>query len=206
MPYIKNIKARTVLDSRGFPTVEAEVISSNGIKASAIVPSGASTGKHEAVELRDGGKDYFGKDVKKAVKNVSLIAKKLKNKNINNLQQIDSEMIRLDGTENKGRLGANAILAVSMATARLGALNAKMPLYQYLRKTYKLKHKNYLIPTPMLNIINGGKHADSGIDVQEFMIVPINAVSFSKAFSTPLKSWLRPISSSARAAWAVVLA
>jgi len=178
---IISIKAREVLDSRGFPTVAADVVLSDGSIGSAAVPSGASTGSHEAAELRDGGARYNGKGVLKAVKNVSKIEKVLKGQNAFDIRKIDALMLKLDGTLNKGKLGANAILAVSMAVLRAAAQSAKMPLYRYIRKAYNIKEKDFLLPAPMLNIINGGKHADSGLDVQEFMIVPSAARSFKEA-------------------------
>ncbi|MDR0646791.1 MAG: phosphopyruvate hydratase [Elusimicrobiota bacterium] len=178
---ITSVKAREILDSRGFPTVQAEVRLSDGSAGVAAVPSGASTGSHEAVELRDGAKRYNGKGVLKAVKNVAKIEKVLLGKDSLDIRNIDKTMIELDGTPNKGKLGANAILAVSMAVLRSGAISAKQPLYKYIRNIYKIKEKDFLLPAPMLNIINGGKHADSGLDVQEFMIVPAAASSFKEA-------------------------
>ena len=165
---ITAIKAREVLDSRGFPTVEADVILQNGASGSAAVPSGASTGSHEALELRDNDARYNGKGVLKAVKNVSKIEKALKGKDADNIRALDQIMLDLDGTENKSRLGANAILAVSMAALRAGAASNKKPLYRHIREVYSLKEKTWLMPTPMLNIINGGKHADSGLEVRFF--------------------------------------
>lgn len=181
MSVVRRIKARRILDSRGFPTVQADVTLAGGICASAAVPSGASTGSHEALELRDGGREYLGKDIKKALKNIAKIEKLLKGFSIYDLQKIDRMMIAADGTENKSKLGANAMLAVSMAAARAGALQSDAALYKYIRKVYGLKHKNYILPAPMLNIINGGKHADSGIDVQEFMIVPTGIKKFGES-------------------------
>jgi enolase len=178
---IVSVKAREILDSRGFPTVQAEVKLSDGSAGVAAVPSGASTGSHEAVELRDGGKRYNGKGVLNAVKNVAKIEKALLGKDAKDIRNIDKIMIELDGTPNKSKLGANAILAVSMAVLRAGASSAKQPLYKYIRNIYKIKEKDFLLPAPMLNIINGGKHADSGLDVQEFMIVPAAASSFKEA-------------------------
>lgn len=179
---IKKILAREILDSRGFPTVEADVYLSDGSFGRAAVPSGASTGSNEALELRDGDKRYNGKGVLKAVNNVNTtIAKALIGVKATEQQKIDKMMIDLDGTPNKSKLGANAILSVSMAVARAAASANKMPLYAYIRKVYGIKDKNYLIPTPMLNIINGGKHADSGLSVQEFMIVPVGAKTFRDA-------------------------
>jgi len=177
---IVSVKAMEILDSRGFPTVRAEVKLSDGSVAAAMVPSGASTGTHEAVELRDGGKRYNGKGVLKAVKNVEKIEKALIGKEASDIRNIDNIMIKLDGTPNKGKLGANAILAVSMAALRAGAKSAKKPLYQYIRQVYKIKEKDFVLPAPMLNIINGGKHADSGLDVQEFMIVSDTAKNFNE--------------------------
>jgi enolase len=178
---IVSIKAREILDSRGFPTVQAEVKLEGGFCGAACVPSGASTGTHEAAELRDGGKRYNGKGVLKAVANIAGIERILKGKDAADIRAIDEAMINLDGTPNKSRLGANAVLAVSMAALRAGAESAKKPLYQHLRHVYKIKEKDFLLPAPMLNIINGGKHADSGLDVQEFMIVPAASPSFKEA-------------------------
>ncbi len=179
---IKKIFSREILDSRGFPTVETDVYLSDGSFGRAAVPSGASTGSNEALELRDGDKRYGGKGVLKAINNVNTtISKALVGIKATEQQKIDKIMIDLDGTQNKSKLGANAILSVSMAVARACALATKMPLYAYIRKTYGLKEKDYLIPTPMLNIVNGGKHADSGLSVQEFMIVPVGAQSFKDA-------------------------
>lgn len=170
---IKQILGREILDSRGNPTVEAKVILENGIIGVAKVPSGASTGTHEALELRDGGKRYGGKGVLKAVKNINaILAKELVGQNAEDLRALDKKMIQLDGTKNKSKLGANAILAVSMAMARAGAENAKMPLYKYLRKIYDIKEKEYRLPVPMMNVLNGGRHADNGLTIQEFIIIP----------------------------------
>ena len=171
---IKKIKAREILDSRGNPTVQATVYLANGMEASASVPSGASTGIHEALELRDGNKKrYGGKGVLKAIKNIETkIAKKLVGLDVSKQKQIDQLMLDLDGTPNKAKLGANAILAVSLAVARGGAMAKKKPLYKYLRDAYKLKEKGWKMPTPTMNIINGGKHADNSVTVQEFMVVP----------------------------------
>lgn len=170
---IKNIVAREILDSRGNPTVEAKVTLESGIFAIAKVPSGASTGSHEALELRDGGKRYGGKGVLRAVKNVNtIIAPALKGINVQKIKEIDERMIVLDGRKDKSSLGANAILAVSMACARAGALTLNMPLYQYIRQAYALPEKGYRLPVPMMNILNGGRHADNGLSIQEFMILP----------------------------------
>lgn len=181
MAKIKKVTGREVLDSRGFPTVAADVLLSDGSIGTAMVPSGASTGSHEALELRDGGTRFNGKGVLKAVANVGKIAKKITGMDANDIRLIDDTMLALDGTENKTKLGANAMLAVSMAVLRAGAVSAKKPLYEHIRACYGLKSKQYLLPTPMLNIVNGGKHADSGLDVQEFMIVPAKAKTFSEA-------------------------
>lgn len=178
MSYISKIHARQILDSRGNPTVEVEVITENGIFGRAAVPSGASTGIHEAVELRDGDKNtYLGKGVLKAVENVnSLLNNELAGSYIYDQNVIDQLMIDLDGTSNKGNLGANAILGVSLAVAKCAAENAGLPLYKYIGGV----NANTL-PIPMMNIINGGSHADNSIDFQEFMISPVGAESFSHA-------------------------
>lgn len=181
MARIKKVTGREVLDSRGFPTVAADVLLEDGSIGTAMVPSGASTGSHEALELRDGGKRYNGKGVLKAVGNVNLISKHVAGMDASDIRLIDDTMIALDGTDNKSKLGANAMLAVSMATLRAGAQSAGKPLYEHLRDCYGLKSKQYILPTPMLNIVNGGKHADSGLDVQEFMIVPAKAKTFAEA-------------------------
>ncbi len=179
---IKKISAREILDSRGFPTVEADILLADGSIGRAAVPSGASTGTHEALELRDGGARYKGKGVTKAVNNIhKYIAPRLAGLKADEPARLDEIMLAADATASKSKLGANAILAVSMAACRAGAVSYRLPLYEYLRKAYGLKSRDYLLPAPMLNIINGGKHADSGIDVQEFMIVPAGASSFSEA-------------------------
>ncbi len=171
---IKTIKAREILDSRGNPTVEVKVTLKNGIWAKAAVPSGASTGSHEALELRDGNnKRYLGKGVLKAVKNVNQeINYLLKNVDVTKQQDIDKLMIKLDDTPNKSDLGANAILGVSLACAHAGAKALGMPLYRYLRKTYNIHYKSFNLPLAMMNILNGGKHANWALDIQEAMIVP----------------------------------
>ncbi|MFI5361691.1 MAG: phosphopyruvate hydratase [Elusimicrobiota bacterium] len=183
MAKIESVRALEILDSRGLPTVAAEVTLSDGSVGGAAVPSGASTGVHEAVELRDGDKKRFqGKGVRQAVANVEgEIAKAVKGLDAANSSALDKAMIDLDGTENKGRLGANALLAVSMAAARAAASSAKLPLYAFLRKAYGLPEDRWLLPAPMFNVINGGKHADSGLDVQEFMCVPVEAPTFAEA-------------------------
>ena len=178
---IKQITAREILDSRGYPTVAAEVILQDGSVAQAAVPSGASTGSHEALELRDHDARYNSKGVLKAVANVEKLNTLLAGTDAQDPRQIDQKMIELDGTDNKSNLGANATLAVSMAVLRAGSQSAKMPLYQYIRQAYNLPLHTYVLPTPMLNIINGGKHADSGLDVQEFMIVPTAPACFKEA-------------------------
>ncbi len=171
---IQSIIAREILDSRGNPTIAVRVTLQNGLSAEAMVPSGASTGKHEALELRDhNAKRYNGKGVLQAVKNVhQSIAKKLIGKNVLQLQQLDDTMLQLDGTSNKAKLGANAILGVSLAAAQVGALATKQPFYRYLREVYHLAQTTWRLPYPMMNILNGGAHADNGLAFQEFMIVP----------------------------------
>jgi enolase len=171
---IKKIQAREILDSRGNPTVEVEVILENKIRAVASVPSGASTGDFEALELRDGdAKRYNGKGVLKACENVNKkISKILKGQIVTNQGKVDKMMIDFDGTENKSRLGANAVLGVSLACARAGAMTTNRPLYKYLAKTFQFPISNFQFPIPMFNVLNGGKHSDSGLSVQEFMIVP----------------------------------
>lgn len=178
MTEIKKITALEVIDSRGNPTVEAVIELASGASGAAIVPSGASTGKREAVELRDENpKRYLGKGVLKAVENVNTeIAKALKGKDASDQAAIDQCMIDLDGTENKGRLGANALLAVSLANAKAAAADAGQPLYRYLGGT-----KATEMPVPMMNILNGGAHADNNVDLQEFMILPVSARSFGEA-------------------------
>lgn len=178
---ITKITAREILDSRGYPTLKTSVFLQDGTCACASVPSGASTGIHEALELRDKDKRFLGKGVLKAVQKVALIEKALKGKNVFDQKLIDKTMLDLDGTPNKSNLGANAILSVSLAAARTASIKAKMPLYKYLRKAFNLKEKTYLLPCPMLNIINGGVHADSGLNIQEFMLVPLKQKSFSQA-------------------------
>jgi|TARA_B110000914_G_scaffold97953_1_gene86150 enolase len=175
---ISNIFAREVLDSRGNPTVEVDIKLQDGAFGRAIVPSGASTGEHEAVELRDGDKSrYLGLGVKNAVLNVNTtILNNLKGLDASDQQNIDNIMIELDGSTNKNKLGANAILGVSMAIARASAISKRVPLYKYLGG----KEAN-LLPIPMMNILNGGSHADNNVDIQEFMIFPIGADSFSAA-------------------------
>lgn len=178
MIYIEDVYAREVLDSRGNPTVEVEAVLSDGAMGRAIVPSGASTGIHEAVELRDGEKDrYLGKGVKKAVYNVNeIIAPHILDADPFDQCMIDKTLIELDGTENKSRLGANAILGVSMALARAAANSLEVPLFKYLGGV-----NAKTLPTPMMNILNGGSHADNTVDIQEFMIMPAGAPNFREA-------------------------
>ena len=178
MDLIQKIYAREVLDSRGNPTVEVEVTTESGAFGRAIVPSGASTGVHEAVELRDGDKSrYLGKGVTKAVNNVNTeIREKIVGFDVFEQRAIDEAMIALDGTENKGRLGANAILGVSLAVAKAAADSLRLPLYKYIGGA-----NAHVIPTPMMNIINGGEHADNNVDFQEFMIMPVGASTFKEA-------------------------
>lgn len=178
MPYITNMFARQVLDSRGFPTIEVEVYTESGAKGKAIVPSGASTGIYEAHELRDEQKDcYLGKSVFKAVNHVNdLIQDHLLGYDVTNQRLIDEELIKLDGTQNKSKLGANAILGVSLACATCASNYYDMPLYQYIGGC-----NAHVLPIPMMNIINGGAHADNPLDFQEFMIVPVGAHSIQQA-------------------------
>lgn len=177
MSFIADIFARQILDSRGNPTVEVDVITDEGAIGRAAVPSGASTGVHEAVELRDGDKKkYMGKGVLKAVSNVNkIIAPELLDYDVADQTGIDELMIKLDGTTNKAKLGANAMLAVSMAVAKAAAEEAALPLYRYVGGT-----NGKTLPIPMMNILNGGAHADNKIDFQEFMIMPVGAPSFSE--------------------------
>ena len=177
MSKIKTITARQIFDSRGNPTVEVDVHTENGSFGRAAVPSGASTGEHEAVELRDGGSDYMGKGVSIAVENVnSVISQALIGKSVLNQEEIDNLMLDLDGTENKSILGANAILGVSLAVSKAAASFNKIPLYKYLGG-----NDASILPVPMMNIINGGSHSDAPIAFQEFMIMPVEAKSFSHA-------------------------
>jgi len=177
MSYIASINARQILDSRGNPTVEVDILTENERLGRAAVPSGASTGIHEAVELRDNNKKYYGgKSVLKAVKNVNtIIADNLLGWDVADQTGIDAALLKLDGTENKARLGANALLAVSLAVAKAAALEANLPLYRYIGGT-----NAKVLPIPMMNILNGGAHADNKIDFQEFMVMPVGAGSFSE--------------------------
>jgi len=177
MSIIINIHARQIFDSRGNPTVEVDIITENGILGRAAVPSGASTGEHEAVELRDGGKKFMGKGVSKAVENVNtVLAEELLGYSVFDQNLIDQAMIELDGTPNKAKLGANAILGVSLAVAKAAANELNMPLYRYIGGV-----SANTLPVPMMNIINGGSHSDAPIAFQEFMIMPVKAKTFSHA-------------------------
>ena len=177
MSQIRNIHARQILDSRGNPTLEVDIYLSDNSFGRAAVPSGASTGEHEAVELRDNNTAYCGKSVNQAVENVNqIIAGKLVGMDAFDITSIDATMLALDGTENKGRLGANAILGVSMATVHAAAISSGENLFEYLHEG-----DDYILPTPMMNILNGGSHADNNVDIQEFMIFPVGADSFSHA-------------------------
>jgi enolase len=180
---ITNIQAQELLDSRGNPTVECTVMLENGISASAMVPSGASTGKYESLELRDGEENrYLGKGVLKAVENVNTkIAQVVIGMDVENQTEVDQAMIALDGTENKSELGANAILSVSMACTRAAALSKDIPLYEYIANLFSNPTDVYEMPVPMINMIEGGKHADSGLDIQEYMIMPIGATNIQQA-------------------------
>ncbi len=178
MPFIEDVIAREVLDSRGNPTVEVEVYTESGAFGRATIPSGASTGEHEAIELRDGDEERFmGKGVLKAVENVNeIIAPEIEGMNVLNQRAIDLLMLELDGTENKEKLGANAILGVSLAVVKAAADYLNIPLYQYIGGV-----NAHILPVPQMNILNGGKHADNNVDLQEFMIAPIGAESFKEA-------------------------
>jgi len=182
MSKIEKINAQEILDSRGNPTVMVGLALTNGVTVSACVPSGASTGIREAVELRDGdGKRYGGKGVLKAVENVNrIIAPKLKGKSPQAQKEIDELMIKLDGTENKSKLGANAILGVSMAVCRAAALDSDLPLYAYIRKLHGSKGP-FTLPAPQMNVLNGGAHATNNVDFQEFMLFPVGAPTFAEA-------------------------
>ena len=177
MSIIIEVHARQIFDSRGNPTVEVDVITENGIMGRAAVPSGASTGEHEAVELRDGGKPYMGKGVLRAVENVNeVLAQELIGASVFDQKKIDQTMIDLDGTSNKSKLGANAILGISLATAKAAANELGLPLYRYIGGV-----NAHTLPVPMMNIINGGSHSDAPIAFQEFMVMPIGAESFTHA-------------------------
>ncbi len=177
MPKISKVKARPIIDSRGNPTVEVDVILESGVLGRAAVPSGASTGEHEAIELRDGDKSrYLGKGVSKAVENVNTLIAKAIIGQLADFKAIDKIILKLDGTDNKSKLGANAILGVSLAVAKAAAAEAKKPLYQFLGGT-----EAKILPVPLMNILNGGAHADNNLDIQEFMIAPLGASTFSEA-------------------------
>jgi enolase len=182
MSKIKKIYAREILDSRGNPTVEVEVELESGTKSTAAVPSGASTGTFEALELRDNEKNrYEGQGVLRAVENVNTkISKVVVGMEVSAQKEIDKKMLSLDGTENKSNLGANAILGVSLAVARAAATEEKIPLYAYIKKTYKFPGKKFTLPMPMFNIINGGLHSDSGLSIQEYKLIPSGIVSFKE--------------------------
>ncbi len=179
---ITGVIGRQILDSRGNPTVEADVLLEDGTRGRAAVPSGASTGEHEALELRDGDKArYLGKGVLRAVENINgAIAQAVKGLDVAGQAALDRRMIETDGTPNKGKLGANAILAVSMAAARAAAAAERVPLYRYLAR-YSTQREANTLPVPMMNILNGGAHADNSVDLQEFMVMPVGASSFSEA-------------------------
>ena len=181
MNTIMGIHARQIMDSRGNPTVECDVTLSNGAFGRAAVPSGASTGSFEAIELRDGGTEYMGRGVSHAVRNVNeIIAPAIVGMDATHQTEIDEKMLALDGTENKSKLGANAILAVSLAIARAAANSEQISLYKYIARVYG-NDNPCVLPRPMMNIVNGGAHADNGLDVQEFMIIPVGAKSESDA-------------------------
>jgi len=183
MARIKRIKAREILDSRGNPTVEVDIILDDGALGRAAVPSGASTGTYEALELRDGDKSrYQGKGVRKAVDNImKIIAPEIIGMDAREQKSIDEKILQLDGTENKTNLGANAILAVSLACARASSLSLKLPLYEYLGQLSTFHLTRYTLPVPLMNILNGGKHANNNLEFQELMIVPAGAESFSES-------------------------
>ena len=202
MSIISSIQAIQVFDSRGSPTISCKVTLENGLSATSMVPSGASTGSREALELRDGAESYMGKGVSKAVSNIQeLIAPALKGIDVTNQQEIDEKMIALDGSASKSNLGANAILGVSLAVLDVGAKTLGVPLYKYINQIfYNINGEIPVMqmPVPMLNIINGGEHADNNLDIQEFMIMPIGAGSFSQAmqWSTEIYSNLKTLLSS----------
>ena len=199
MSVIRSIQAIQIIDSRGTPTVSCKLTLENGTCATSMVPSGASTGSREALELRDGNEAYLGKGVNKALANIhEIIAPALIGMDVTNQQDIDEKMLALDGTSTKSRLGANAILGVSLAVLNAGSKTLELPLYQYINQVFD--HINgekpkMQMPTPMLNIINGGEHADNNIDIQEFMIMPIGANNFSQAmqWATEIYSDLKGI-------------
>ena len=199
MSVIRSIQAIQIIDSRGTPTVSCKVTLENGICATSMVPSGASTGSREALELRDGSAAYFGKGVNKAVENIhKIIAPALVGMDVTNQQEIDEKMLALDGTISKSKLGANAILGVSLAVLDAGSKMLELPLYKYINQVFDYitgEKPDMQMPTPMLNIINGGEHADNNIDIQEFMIMPVGASNFSQAmqWATEIYSDLKNI-------------
>ena len=199
MSVIRSIQAIQIIDSRGTPTVSCKVTLENGICATSMVPSGASTGSREALELRDGSAAYFGKGVNKAVENIhKIIAPALVGIDVTNQQEIDEKMLALDGTISKSKLGANAILGVSLAVLDAGSKTLELPLYKYINIVFEHitgEKPDMQMPTPMLNIINGGEHADNNIDIQEFMIMPVGASNFSQAmqWATEIYSDLKNI-------------
>ena len=199
MSVIRSIQAIQIIDSRGTPTVSCKVTLENGICATSMVPSGASTGSREALELRDGSAAYFGKGVNKAVENIhKIIAPALVGMDVTNQQEIDEKMLALDGTISKSKLGANAILGVSLAVLDAGSKTLELPLYKYINQVFYHitgEKPDMQMPTPMLNIINGGEHADNNIDIQEFMIMPVGASNFSQAmqWATEIYSNLKNI-------------
>ena len=199
MSVIRSIQAIQIIDSRGTPTVSCKVTLENGICATSMVPSGASTGSREALELRDGRAAYFGKGVNKAVENIhKIIAPALVGMDVTNQQEIDEKMLALDGTISKSKLGANAILGVSLAVLDAGSKTLELPLYKYINQVFDHitgEKPDMQMPTPMLNIINGGEHADNNIDIQEFMIMPVGASNFSQAmqWATEIYSDLKNI-------------
>ena len=187
MPKIKYLKARQILDSRGSPTVEVDMSIDDGEIFRASVPSGASTGKYEAVELRDNNDNYNGKSVHNAVSNVNdLIKNKIINKNFNSIYEFDNEILNLDNTANKSNLGANAILACSLSFIKCLASNSNKSLYEFL-----LTDQEYILPCPLMNIINGGAHANNGLDIQEFMIIPAGFKSFSDSLQAGVETFLK---------------
>ena len=199
MSVIRSIQAIQIIDSRGTPTVSCKVTLENGICATSMVPSGASTGSREALELRDGSAAYFGRGVNKAVENIhKIIAPALVGMDVTNQQEIDEKMLALDGTISKSKLGANAILGVSLAVLDAGSKTLELPLYKYINQVFDHitgEKPDMQMPTPMLNIINGGEHADNNIDIQEFMIMPVGASNFSQAmqWATEIYSNLKNI-------------
>ena len=185
MAKIKDVVARQILDSRGNPTVEVDIILENGILGRASVASGASTGEYEVLELRDKGKEFLGKGVRTACRNVNeILGKKILGMEADQQEKVDNFLIELDGTENKEKLGANSILGISLAIAKASAKSLNLPLYRYLEE-----RENYIIPVPMMNILNGGMHADNNLDIQEFMIVPLGAENFASAYRSAAETF-----------------